>query len=79
MRLTKRQIDKKKKRQRDKETKRQKGKKAKDKNSQRKRPEREFIIVISGQFRTLAVFLILFSYEQCFQNRDSDKDSLIVE
>ena len=34
-----------------------------------KRPEREFIIVMSGQFRTLAVFLILFSYEQCFQNR----------
>ena len=40
------------KRQRDKKAKRQK-----DKKDKRQRPKREFDIVMSGQFRTLAMFL----------------------
>ena len=39
-----------------KKTKRRKGKKKKDKKTERQRPKREFNIVTSGQFRTLAMF-----------------------
>ena len=47
-------------RKKDKKTKRQVDKKTKgqkDKKSKRQRPKREFNIVTSGQFRTLAMFL----------------------
>ena len=55
---TKRQRYKKTKRLRDKKTKRQKKttKRQKDKKTKRQRPKREFNIVTSGQFRTLAMF-----------------------
>ena len=49
------------KRQNDKKTKRQKGEKTETQNNKktkRQRPKREFDIVTSGQFRTLAMFLI---------------------
>ena len=51
---TKGQKDKRTNRQKDNNTKGQKGKRQKDKTT--KRPEREFSIVMSGQFRTLAMF-----------------------
>ena len=51
---TKRQHDKKTNLQKDKKTKKQKEKKTK-----RQRPKREFNIVTSGQFRTLAMFFSL--------------------
>ena len=60
--MTKRQIYKKTKRQKDKQTKRQKWqkdkntKRQKDKKDKRQRANREFNIVTSGQFRTLAMF-----------------------
>ena len=50
----KRGRDKKTKRHRDKETKRQSDKKAK-----RQKDKKEFDIVISGQFRTLVIFLLM--------------------
>ena len=43
-------------RQKDKKAKRQKDKKIKRQNDKRERPKREFDIVTSGQFRTLAMF-----------------------
>ena len=61
---TKRQKDKKTKRQKVKKTKRKKEKKTKrqkDRKTERQktRPKKEFNIVTSGQFRTLAMFLIM--------------------
>ena len=53
---TKRQKDRKTKRQNDKKTKKTKAKRQKD---ERQRPNREFIIATSEQFRTLAMFLRL--------------------
>ena len=58
---TKNQKDKKSKRQKtrqkDKKTKRQKDRKTERQTDKRQRPQREFDIVTSGQFRTLAMFL----------------------
>ena len=63
---TKRQ--KRQKRQKDKKTKRQKrqkGKKTKIQKDKRQTPKREFNILTSGQFRTLAMFLTLPACWQC--------------
>ena len=63
---TKRQKYKKTKRQNKyKKSKRQKYKKTKRQKDKSQRPKREFIIVTSGQFRTLAMFFI--NIHQCIQ------------
>ena len=50
------------KRQKGEKTKREKGEKEKKTKDKRQRPKREFYIVTSGQFRTLAMFLFPFFY-----------------
>ena len=59
--MTKRQNDKMTIRQKDKKAKRQKDKKIKRQNDKRERPKREFDIVTSGQFHTLAMFLYVLA------------------
>ena len=66
---TKRQQNKKTKLQKDKMTKRQKGEKTERKKDRKtkdkkQRPKREFYIVTSGQFRTLAMFSLPLPFEK---------------